>query len=119
MAVPTIKSTYPLDLETVRQLEHLAKFWGTSKSAALRRAVQLTAKQLDAVDPNGLDALDSLQCVLALDEQAAASWEKQARQERRASAKQVVARGRHDPSGYELLIRALVRGSSEDGQLRG
>lgn len=92
MAVPTIKSTYSLDLETVRQLEHLAKFWGTSKSSALRRAVQLTAKQLNAVDPSGLDALDRLQRLLALDEQAAASWEKQARQERRASAKRAVGK---------------------------
>ena len=38
MAVTTIKSTYSLDVETVRTLETLACRWNVSKSEVLRRA---------------------------------------------------------------------------------
>ena len=38
MAIPKIKATYSLDVETVRMLVHMARRWGVSKSEALRRA---------------------------------------------------------------------------------
>ena len=86
MASISVKSTYSLDVETVRQLEGLAKRWNTSKSAALRRAIQTAAKQELPTDSEGLDALDRLQSLLALDSGAAAVWEVRNRQERRAGA---------------------------------
>ena len=86
MATVTVKSTYSLDVATVRQLESLAKRWNTSKSAALRRAIQAAAKEELPADSEGLDALDRLQSMLALDSGGAAVWEVRTRQERRAGA---------------------------------
>ena len=87
MATITVKSTYSLDVDTVRKLEDLAKRWSTSKSAALRRAIDAAAKQADSIDNEGLDALDRLQSLLALDQETAGLWAEQVRQERRAAAK--------------------------------
>src|SRR5438128_90678 len=39
----TIRSTYAMDVETVRTLERMARRWRISKSAALRRAIQAAA----------------------------------------------------------------------------
>ena len=89
MATVTVKSTYSLDVATVRQLESLAKRWNTSKSAALRRAIQTAAEQELPADSEGLDALDRLQSLLALDPGAAAVWEVRTRQERRAGAQRI------------------------------
>ena len=87
MATVTVKSTYSLDVDTVRKLEDLAKHWRTSKSAALRRAIDAAAKQTDCVGNEALDALDRLQSLLALDQETAGLWADQVRQERRAAAK--------------------------------
>ena len=86
MASLTVKSTYSLDVETVRQLESLAKRWNTSKSGALRRAIRTAAEQALPADHEGLDALDQLQNLLALDQGTATVWEVRTRQERRAGA---------------------------------
>ena len=43
MAVTTIKSTYSLDVESMRTLEKLAQRWNVSKSAVLRRAIRIAA----------------------------------------------------------------------------
>ena len=86
MATITIKSTYSLDVETVRQLEELAKRWNTSKSGALRRAIQSAAKQVRSDRHEALDALDRLQSLLALDRESAQDWADEVRQERRAAA---------------------------------
>ena len=62
MAITTIKSTYSLDVETVRTLESLARRWSVSKSEALRRAIRSAAageKSQRARDK--LAALDKLQ----------------------------------------------------------
>jgi hypothetical protein len=37
MAIPTVKSTYSLDLETASALERLSAAWQTSKSGVIRR----------------------------------------------------------------------------------
>ena len=39
MATPTVKTTYALDLKTIRSLEGLAQRWNVSRSEALRRAI--------------------------------------------------------------------------------
>lgn len=95
MATQTIKTTYSLDVETVRTLEALARRWGVSKSAALRRAIQASAK-LKAADGgrDALRALDELQRSLGLTAETAARWQKSLRAERRASSRRREARGR-------------------------
>ena len=86
MATITVKSTYSLDVETIRQLEELAKRWNTSKSGALRRAIRSAAKQARSDHNEALDALDRLQALLALDRESARAWADEVRQERRATA---------------------------------
>ena len=81
----TVKSTYSLDVDTVRQLEDLAKRWNTSKSAALRRAIRTAAEQAPSDDSVKLNALDQLQDLLALDRKSADAWESNVMQERRAT----------------------------------
>ena len=85
MAVPTVKTTYSLDLDTVRMLEQMAKSWNVSKSEALRRAIRLAASQPSAGDEVGLRALDELQRSLRLSAKKARRWEQRVRDERRAS----------------------------------
>ena len=85
MATMTVKSTYSLDVDTVRQLEDLAKRWNTSKSAALRRAIRTAAEQAPSDDSVKLNALDQLQDLLALDRKSADAWESNVMQERRAT----------------------------------
>ena len=87
MATITVKSTYSLDVETVRQLENLAKRWQTTKSGALRRAIQDAARHAPPLDREGLDALDRLQDLLALDRSTAAGWEDGVKRERRTGAR--------------------------------
>ena len=82
----TMKSTCSLDTETVRQLEELAKRWNTSKSGALRRAVQSAAKQVHPDHIDALDALDRLQAMLTLDRESTRAWADAARRERQAAA---------------------------------
>ncbi len=87
MATMTIKSTYSLDVDTVRQLESLAKHWNTSKSAALRRAIGSAAAGVHS-DRNealeALEALDDLQDMLALDQDSAHAWVDEIMRERKA-----------------------------------
>lgn len=85
MATITVKSTYSLDVETVRKLEGLAKRWSTSKSAALRRAIHAAARQAHPDGNEALDALDRLQGRLALDQRTAGAWANEVRQERQAA----------------------------------
>lgn len=82
MAKITVKSTYSLDVNTVRQLESLAKWWNTSKSAAVRRAIQTVAHQTLPRKNSDLDVLDHLQNLLALGQEDAAAWEREIRLER-------------------------------------
>ena len=86
MATPTIKSTYSLDVETVRTLEALAQRWNVSKSKALQRSILAAAQQQPPADREALDALDRLQSSLNLDETNAMDWERDQRQERSETA---------------------------------
>jgi hypothetical protein len=93
MATTKIKSTYSLDVETVRQLEGMARRWNVSKSEALRRAIRAAA-ELEVPDEPALDALDRLQQSMDLTEERSATWAKQVRAERAASGKRVAGKSR-------------------------
>jgi predicted transcriptional regulator len=82
MAIPTIKSTYSLDPQTVRDLERLARKYGTSKSDVLRRAVRSLAAQETAPQAESLQALEELQRRMGLTEEKAADWVTKVRRER-------------------------------------
>ena len=93
MAILSIKNTYSLDVETVRDLEEMARRWGVSKSEALRRAIRATAKQNLPSSPDALAALDALQRRLALSPAKARAWSRRARSERRASSQKAEDHG--------------------------
>jgi len=86
MAVTTIKSTYALDLETVKSLENMARRWKVSKSEALRRAIREAAARTRSERNEAIDALDKLQASLELTPGTVRKWAERARTERRASA---------------------------------
>ncbi len=85
MATSVIKTTYALDLETVRALEELARRWDVSKSEALRRAIRASASPAHAAAPaEPIRALDRLQEAVRLAPRDAARWSASVRAERRA-----------------------------------
>ena len=61
MAIPRIKSTYSLDVETVRTLESLARRWNVSKTEVVRRAIQAAAHEESPRAREKLEALDRWQ----------------------------------------------------------
>ena len=82
MARTSVKSTYSLDVETIRKLDRVAARWKVSKSEVLRRAIEVVARdQLEEV-PSPLQALDELQKSLKLTKQQADQWSRQVRTER-------------------------------------
>ncbi len=91
MAIPKIKATYSLDAETVGALERVARWWGVSKSEALRRAIRASAASATAdaepeAEPNPrLAAFRKLQASLNLDREKADAWIREVRAERRAN----------------------------------
>ena len=89
MAVTTIKSTYSLDVESVRTLERLARCWKVPKSEVLRRAIRLAAAAGDPGDDAALSALDRLQASLRARRVDLAQWERDSEVERRASARRL------------------------------
>ena len=84
MATTTIKSTYSLDVESVRALETLAARWKVSKSEVLRRAIRAAWREQAMSADGPMEALTQLQ----KDVQAAGvdlnQWVREARAERRA-----------------------------------
>ena len=94
MAITTIRSTYALDVETVRTLERLAQRWQVSKSEALRRAVRAAAGEPQASARKALEALDDLQRSLNLTPAKARAWARRAGAERRAWSIRSETRGR-------------------------
>lgn len=85
MARLAVKSTFSLDIRTVKALERMAKRWNISKSEALRRAV-IMAEQAVGDAPDALMALDELQRSLGLTAARAKEWSSDVRDERAASA---------------------------------
>jgi hypothetical protein len=94
MAITTIKSTYALDVETVRALERMALRLRVSKSEALRRAIRAAAGEVLPASHDALDALDRLQRSLDLTPARARVWARKVRAERRASSGRGETRGR-------------------------
>lgn len=86
MASTTIKSTYSLDIETVRALEGMARRWNVSKSEALRRAIRSAAAHSEPDTSTALRALDRMQEILDLGEEASRRWERENRTERRTAS---------------------------------
>lgn len=94
MAIMTIKSTYALDVETVRKLEEMAREWNVSKSEALRRAIRAAAAQKPPRGQDAVDALERLQGALGLTASRAKAWSRRAHAERRATSERAEARER-------------------------
>jgi hypothetical protein len=83
MAKATIRSTYVLDVETVRALERMAQSWRVSKSEALRRVIRAAAGE-EPSQTDALHALDRLQRSVRLTPAKARAWARKARTERQA-----------------------------------
>ena len=94
MATHTVKTTYALDVETVRTLEDLARRWNVSKSEALRRAIRISSAQAPPGDLTPVQALDRVQRSLALTPRAAGGWAAAARAERKARSRRHEGRRR-------------------------
>ncbi len=84
MATTTIKSTYSLDVESVRTLETLAKRWRVSKSEVLRRAIRAVAAEEAGAVGGPLDALHRLQASVRDEGVDLDRWARDVRSERRA-----------------------------------
>ena len=87
MAGEKIKATYSLDVETVRDLERMAKRLRISKSAALRRAIRLAAGSGPGPGEDQLSALDELQQSLDLTPEELRDWDEKNRELRRSSSR--------------------------------
>ena len=87
MAGEKIKATYSLDVETVRDLERMAKRLKISKSAALRRAIRLAVGSEARAGEDQLSALDELQQSLDLAPEDLHDWEERNRELRRRSSR--------------------------------
>lgn len=86
MAIPHVKSTYSLDLETVAALDDLARRWGVSKSEVLRRTIRAAAAGEGGGVGGPLGALDALQECAGLSRSRAGAWVRQVRTERAATS---------------------------------
>ena len=82
MARTAIKSTYSLDVETIRKLEAVAARWRVSKSEVLRRAIDAVAGDKQPNELTPLQALDELQKSMKLGKREREQWEATARRER-------------------------------------
>ena len=89
-----IKSTYTLDVGTIRALEALARRWRVSKSEALRRAITAASGEARTTTSDPLAALAQLQKALRLTPPRAASWAARVRAERRGTSSRRLARPR-------------------------
>ena len=97
MAVTTIKSTYSLDVETVRTLESLARRWNVSKSEVLRRAIRAAAEENSPQARERLAALNKLQASMKARGVDFEAWERDVRATRDTAWRNRLA-ARDDPS---------------------
>ena len=87
MATTTIKSTYSLDVESVRVLEALAQRWNVSKSEVLRRAIRIAATGGKPGECASLDTLDRLQTSLRERNVDVSQWARDQKAERREAGR--------------------------------
>jgi predicted transcriptional regulator len=86
MARTSIKSTYALDVDTIRKLDRVAARWKVSKSEVLRRAIDVVAREQAADAPSPVEALDQLQKSIKLTARQAGKWVLEVRKERAKSS---------------------------------
>ena len=91
MATTTIKSTYALDVESVRALEELARRWRVSKSEALRRAIRSEASRQLPEGGDALEALDQLQASLRSRSVDLEQWAREVEAGRRAAGRRLAS----------------------------
>jgi hypothetical protein len=84
-----VKSTLALDAEAIRKLERGAARWVISKAEALRRAIDLPARQQETPAASRLEALEELQRSLKLSPAQARKWSRQVREARAESSARV------------------------------
>jgi len=88
MAITTIKSTYSLDVDSVRTLEALAEHWDVSKSEVIRRALRIALVAGDDTDGGvALEALTRLQDTVRERGVDLVQWERDLRAERAAAGR--------------------------------
>lgn len=88
MAITSIKSTYSLDVDSVRQLEMLAERWRVSKSEVIRRALRIAVMAPDETGGGvALEALTRLQDSVRERGVDLAEWGREVVAERAASAR--------------------------------
>ncbi len=85
MALPSVKTTYTIDLATKDALDRLAARWDVSKSEALRRAIRQAAGASRVTDR--LAALDALQGRARMTRDQVARWSDTIRDERQATGR--------------------------------
>ena len=90
MAITTIKSTYSLDVDSVRTLGTLAERWNVSKSEVIRRALRIAVMTGDHGDDEvALDALTRLQDSVRERGVDLAVWGRDLRAERAAAGRRL------------------------------
>ena len=89
MAINTKKSTYSLDIESIRALEALSQHWNVSKAEVLRRAIELAVREESPGKGAALGALDRLQASLRERKVDVTRWAQKLNDERRATARQM------------------------------
>lgn len=89
MAITTIKSTYSLDVSSVRTLEALARRWNVSKSEVLRRSLRIAATTSDEGESAPLEALGRLQTTVRERGVDLAGWGRDLRAERLAAERRL------------------------------
>ena len=94
MAIPTIKSTYTLDVGSVRALESLAQRWKVSKSEVLRRAIRIAASTNYPEKTGPLQALDRLQSSVREREIDLSRWEQEVDAERLETGRRMLSKAR-------------------------
>lgn len=90
MAVTTVKSTYSLDVESVRTLKALAERWNVSKSEVIRRALRIAVMAGDDTHHEvPLDALTRLQNTIRDRGVDLAEWGRDVHAERAATGRRL------------------------------
>ena len=90
MAITTIKSTYSLDVDSVRTLETLSRRWNVSKSEVIRRALRIaTMTGADADGALTLEALTRLQDTVRERGVDMATWGRELEAERTAAGRRL------------------------------
>lgn len=92
MAIATIKSTYTLDVGSVRTLESLAQRWKVSKSEVLRRAIRIAASSAYPEKTGSLHALDRLQSSVRERGIDLSGWEQEVNAERLETGRRVLSK---------------------------